>query len=352
MWSRQGILLLIVFFRTALINAWIPASLRSSSSTLLEARRAKGKSLETLAKEGLVDPSPIDRPKRKTSSSSSKKTSKPIKQAPISAALAEWMANNQGKDYDPLEIGATSFDTSTTTSTFQSFDDETKPKNERRMKQSQRTQEEEARQAQVAIAVTALEEALEGNNNLEEILNAVRGLLSLPVSPSASPRLLLGGKQRYDYRLAWVGSDEAICHIGTGLHKVPLARLQEVFWSCLGKNRMQVLEIIRILGPFPNVRNTLEGTTKLLKGDTVPTLNIVMDSMIDGTGKEILAGTADNIRRVNLQLHFADERVMVAVVPTTDGEERVDPLEKNGSNVLVFLREENLDEKLDALRVS
>jgi hypothetical protein len=171
----------------------------------------------------------------------------------------------------------------------------------------------------------------------------------------------LAGNRRYDYRLAWVGSDDAICHIGTGLHKVPLARMQEVFWSCLGKNRIEILEVIRILGPFPNVRNTLQGTTQLGKTTTasaianenaVSTLNIVMDSMIDGTGKQILAGTADNIRRVELHLYYADERVMVAVVPGTDGKVRSDPLENNGSNVLVFLREEALDDKLDALRVS
>ena len=44
-------------------------------------------------------------------------------------------------------------------------------------------------------------------------------------------------------------------------------------------------------------RNTLQGTTKLIKEDAGvgTTFNILMDSMIDGTGKQILAGTEDNI---------------------------------------------------------
>ena len=167
-----------------------------------------------------------------------------------------------------------------------------------------------------------------------------------------------------------MGSDEAICHIGTGLHKVPLARLQEVFLSCLGRSRLEILEVIRILGPFPNVKNILQGNTKINKGKNgndgafgnVENIQIVMDSMIDGTGKEILAGKQDNVRKVDLQIYFSDERAIVAVVPPSTSTSssngsggtvrQNNPLENNGSNVLVFVREEDLDEKLDSLRVS
>jgi hypothetical protein len=47
------------------------------------------------------------------------------------------------------------------------------------------------------------------------------------------------------------------CYVGTGLHKVPLASLQEAFFNCLSKNQIKVLEVI-----------------------------VVMESMDDGTGKE------------------------------------------------------------------
>ena len=87
------------------------------------------------------------------------------------------------------------------------------------------------------------------------------------------------------------------------------------------------------------------------RGEDIAGMKITYDSMVDGTGKEIMAGTADNIRRADLQVYFADEEAIVAVVPPKSGF-RDDPLEANGSNVLVFLREKELDEKLDALRVS
>ena len=79
---------------------------------------------------------------------------------------------------------------------------------------------------------------------------------------------------------------------------------------------------------------------------------IVMDSMVDGTGKEILAGTDDNIRRVKLQVYFADPNAILAVVPPESGGLREDPLEDDGVNVLLFVREDDLEAKLDTLRVS
>lgn len=359
----------------------------SSPLTILEARRSKPGSLGTLAKEGLVDSSSVNKSKKRLASSSSRSKASSSSgstnnkgdngDATISPDLARWMASQQSGEETTVASSSSSTSSEkdnsvSTAAAFQAFEEEdddiddskTKGKSARRVKQTQRNQMEEQRQVQIEAAVTALEDALAKSNNLDEILSAVRSLLALPPSPAAkdNPRLLLGGKRRYDFRLAWVGSDNAICHIGTGLHKVPLARLQEIFWSCLGKNRIELLEVIRILGPFPNVRNTLQGTVKTVKSPTtasalstdngVTTLNIVMDSMVDGTGKEIMAGTEDNIRRVNLQLYFADERAMVAVVPPEDGKQRADPLENNGSNVLVFLREEELDGKLDSLRVS
>jgi hypothetical protein len=95
----------------------------------------------------------------------------------------------------------------------------------------------------------------------------------------------------------------------------------------------------------------LQGDCKVDRGEDVAAMQITYDSMIDGTGKEVLAGGEDNIRRVGLQVYFADEEAIVAVVPPESGF-RDDPLETNGSNVLVFIREKEFDEKLDALRVS
>lgn len=174
------------------------------------------------------------------------------------------------------------------------------------------------------------------------------------------------------YRLAWVGSDDAICHIGTSLHKVPLARLQEMY-VLFGYNKWELLEVIRILGPFPNVRNTLKGGLKVKKlagvggGGGIERregvrMEISYTSMIDGTGKEILAGKEDNVKVVNLDVWFANEKAIVCTIPSTassddgDGDESEtgggDPLSGDGSNILFFVAEENLDEELEKLRAA
>jgi hypothetical protein len=214
----------------------------------------------------------------------------------------------------------------------------------------------------------------------------------------------------YNYNLAWVGSDDAICHLGTGLHKVPLARLQDIFMTLSsnngsgdglnipsgllmgGKNlknsgMITVMEVIRILGPFPNVRNTLQGrismsvvnnnnkafgsasvtsnTSTSDKGDRV---TITYESMMDGLGKEIKAGNDNNVRNVDLNILFADENAIVCTVPTTsddeaeattstdnDSNDSNDALllfGKNGKNVLLFLKEDDLDGKLEGLRAA
>mmetsp|Transcript_88570 Transcript_88570/g.255464 ORF Transcript_88570/g.255464 Transcript_88570/m.255464 type:complete len:377 (-) Transcript_88570:46-1176(-) len=354
---------------TLTTNTW-----KTASSTQLEARRAKRGSLGTLASEGLVDPENLkskQQPQRKKSSNSASKkknsSTPPTDGSGISPALAQYLASNPdsqvSEEDEPTSPVTSSSSSAASFEVFSDEDDELEPSsksknkkkgNARRVKQSQRSQMEEARQQQVQEALDALTAALESNNNLDEILQAVQTLVALPAPTSFSPRQLFQSKHVKNYRLAWVGSDDAICHLGTGLHKVPLARLQEVFFSTKGQSRIEILEIIRILGPFPNVRNTLQGNVKLRNSDDSQMMQIVMDSMIDGTGKEILAGTDDNIRRVDLQLLFSDEQVIVAVVPNTEDNNspRADPFEKNGSNVLVFLKEDELDEKLESLRVS
>jgi hypothetical protein len=183
------------------------------------------------------------------------------------------------------------------------------------------------------------------------------------------------------YRLAWVGSDDAICHIGTSLHKVPLARLQEVYLSLGGGGRIvntnkykwELLEVIRILGPFPNVRNTLRGNvigmTKQNNSNSMREgvrLEIAYSSMIDGTGREIIKST-DGPRKVDLDVWFANDKAIVCTVPSSlllgissgsggsnnndDDDDEVNPF-GNGSNILYFVAEDDLDGALNRLRAA
>ena len=349
-WLSCSIAVMMVATTTGFVVP-ISTSLLGHSWELYGKNSKRGR-LGSLVEDGVVSktPSRTRKTKRSKPNTSSKK---PADGASISPALAEWMASQEDESTTEgtSDNFIESFADTEETPKKQSKTNKKSSNNQRRANQMARKEQEEFRTKQIDIALEALKEALEESGNLQGILSSVKTLLSIPSENNL--RQLLATKQKANYRLAWVGSDDAICHVGTGLHKVPLARLQEVFMTCLGKNRLELLEVIRILGPFPNVKNILQGTTKLLGSNenNIKGLQIVMDSMVDGTGKEILAGTDDNVRRVDLQIHFADQRAIVAVVPPESGNVREDPLQDNGSNVLVFIQEKELDEKLNALRV-
>ena len=121
--------------------------------------------------------------------------------------------------------------------------------------------------------------------------------------------------------------------------------------------------MIRIIGPFPNVRNTLQGSIKIVSSQEdqwntngiqkMDRIQITYDSMMDGLGKEIGAGTSDNLRFVDLDIAFCDENVIVALVPKDDSDDDSSSLfGDNGENVLLFLKEDDLDYKLEELRAA
>ena len=58
----------------------------------------------------------------------------------------------------------------------------------------------------------------EENRDFDAIDNAITELASLPAYPD------IGFRARGDWRLVWAKSDEGVGFIGTGLHRVPLAR--------------------------------------------------------------------------------------------------------------------------------
>lgn len=224
-------------------------------------------------------------------------------------------------------------------------------KSDRRQKQSANKAIDEQRSARIEAVLDELQAILEERTGkVEDILSVVEKILQIP-SDNGDLRRIVSAKAQSDYRLAWVGSDDAISHLGTGLHKVPLARMQEVFMSCLGKNKIEILEVISLIGPFPNVKNILQGNTKIFSGSDGTEVQIVMDKMIDGTGKTIDAGTDDNIRTVDLEVAFADEKAIVVLMPDQDNQ-NAKPLDNNGKRVMLFVREDDLDEQLAKLRVN
>jgi hypothetical protein len=182
------------------------------------------------------------------------------------------------------------------------------------------------------------------------------------------------GDDDVSYRLLWVGSDDTISSFGTALHKVPLARLQEVFLSLTfpkhtsktNKNKngsnfsITTTEVIRILGPFPNIKNTLQGTCTISNTNTATSKevnqkmeqwDISWDSMIDGTGKELISGSPGTERKVpTLTMLYGDAQILVASL-TSSSTTGTDPFVVSPESVLIFVREMEMDDKLIALRV-
>ena len=358
--------------------------IQHSSTTSLYGKGRRGKLVNNVSLDDDGNVKLIsNKQKQKLGSSKGRRSNKKSKDSgEISPLLAEWAKESDVDTISTSSSAESSFDNTAALSKsdiFTSFDDNSnsKKKSKKKSKQggalltpSQTTQMDEL--------LTQLTDMISTTNcNVQDIVSKISSLVTLGNSFGNNDSILLptlksilstkpkGDENSPSYRLAWVGSDEAICHIGTSLHKVPLARLQEMY-IVLGYNKWELLEVIRILGPFPNVRNTLKGELKVKKlnsigmgkGGSVSSsdregvrMEISYNSMVDGTGKEILAGKEDNVKRVELDVWFANEKALVCTVPSEDGDEE-DLLSGDGNNLLLFLKENDLDESLEKLRAA
>eukprot|EP00815_Leptocylindrus_aporus_P010114 CAMPEP_0116065058 /NCGR_PEP_ID=MMETSP0322-20121206/9498_1 /TAXON_ID=163516 /ORGANISM="Leptocylindrus danicus var. apora, Strain B651" /LENGTH=362 /DNA_ID=CAMNT_0003551223 /DNA_START=111 /DNA_END=1199 /DNA_ORIENTATION=+ len=320
----------------------------SSSMTRLFARSRKdmfrelqeGGTVEKKSKKGEKDF--YIKKKRNTGKRPAKVGSNSGGAVSISPDLAQW-AGTLGDDNAVMEEGGVASAAESNTSKNRTRRRSKKEeKEEKKLRQMQRKAEEEAIAERVAGIVEVLEEKFEEEKrDMNFIVENLENLCNLG---GTGTRTITSGQTRVDYRMVFAGSDAAVCHLGSGLHKVPLARLQEIFMT-VGKNRIEVNEVIRILGPFPNVRNILKGDTSVASSNK---FNIEYTSMVDGTGKEILAGKEENKRNVQLNVMFASDPAIVCSLPIESGE---NPFDNNGQNILVFFKEENLDEELEKLRV-
>lgn len=107
--------------------------------------------------------------------------------------------------------------------------------------------------------------------------------------PEAVAPLLKG-----DWKLVFVDSAEAIHQVGSGLGKLPGSSIEDLFASLDAKGTVKIQEIVRVVGPFPNVRNELSGAWEYKEkaagftGDSVsaPRLECVYTEMVDGRNKK------------------------------------------------------------------
>ncbi|GMH82766.1 hypothetical protein TrVE_jg11619 [Triparma verrucosa] len=160
--------------------------------------------------------------------------------------------------------------------------------------------------------------------DLPSLNAAVSSLTTLPSNPF---KVLTSSSSPLIYTVAFAYDDTSLSHVGTGLHNVPLARLDAMYLT-LKANTVTIQEVIRIIGPFPNVLNTLSGRTTVEGDDVMFTIN----SVIDGTGKE-LVGEEDRI--VTCNIVYGSENVVV-----------METGEKGEGKYLIFVKEEDLDGQL------
>lgn len=187
--------------------------------------------------------------------------------------------------------------------------------------------------ALTALGDRLLELCEEPERDLTAIAECVDGLSSMLPDPPESA--LLGS-----WRLAWVTSDAGISAVGTGLHNAPLTRQEDTFLTIEGGGdgrcrAVETIEVLRVIGPFPNVKNTLSGSCRATTGRAL-SFSISYDRMIDGLGNNL---SGPQTRDVRFGVRFAGSRLLILEDATAPGD------------WLVFAREDALQVRLDKLGV-
>ena len=115
-----------------------------------------------------------------------------------------------------------------------------------------------------------------------------------------------------DWKLVFVDSAEAIHQVGSGLGKLPGSSIEDLFASIDAKGTVTIQEVVRVVGPFPNVMNELSGTWEYkdksagFTGDSVsePRLECVYTEMVDGRNKRTTAEQGFKQKSVQLDVRY------------------------------------------------
>jgi hypothetical protein len=301
----------------------------SSQAVTLFARR-RGK-LGSLIEEGVVDMGDL----RSKKAPKAKKDGIASKQ--VSPDLASYMMSKQPEPSTSSAANASAAPAEAPASSPATDTNESKGILSRRARTTERILMDEEKSKEVKEIVKELQEAIAKRKDVGSAVD--RALQRLPINVNQLQQLVKSTNP-LDYRLAWIASDVAVCAIGSALHsKIALARLQEVYLT-LHRNRLQMFEVVRILGPFPNVKNTLSGSAKFAR-QGVDRMTITWQSLIDGTGKENFEGGKTKVAM--LDILYGDDQLIVARL--------VDKDIPRGEECVVFIRDTDMDATLENLRV-
>jgi len=313
--------------------------------------------------------------KKKKRQEKKRKNKNEEKKSSVSSSLAEWATSSTTTNTNNNSIKTS--ESSSSSAEFVPFEQSNAEEEAKKSKpKQQQISKQTKEQGKAILSIRTLLQPSDTEKkqkalDIDKLLKSIQVLIATENDDSTTKRIFKRQqKQSRDYTLAWVGSDESICHVGTGLHKVPLARMQDVFLSVggipqadttleavasaaagkaskKGGGKWKLMEVIRILGPFPNVRNTLQGQIIDVKQSSKSRIKIRYDSIIDGIGKELKSDGEERI--IELTVLFVNEDAIICAVPNSDTK---NVLGNDGANVLVFLKENDLETKLKQMRVS
>ena len=146
--------------------------------------------------------------------------------------------------------------------------------------------------------------------DVEAIASGIRSLCEL--RPAAGLREGLVG----DWKLLYVNDAETLHSFGTGLGRLPGTSILDAWAAFSADGRITVQEVCRVVGPFPNIRNTLNGAWELRNraaagfGAAAPAaaaaaaapadgeLRVTYERLTDGRGKVSTADTGFRVREV------------------------------------------------------
>merc|ERR1711990_42418 len=119
---------------------------------------------------------------------------------------------------------------------------------------------------------------------------------------------------------------------GSGLHKVFATRMEDLFVSfgpdvmmaSKGAVGFETAEILRVFGPFPNIRNTFAGEFKVGQGqggvsrrDWADGVTLSYDTMVNGLGQSIKAPDGKDTRRMVGRIPYANSAGLI-YLPSMD----------------------------------
>ncbi|EKX37329.1 hypothetical protein GUITHDRAFT_145031 [Guillardia theta CCMP2712] len=131
----------------------------------------------------------------------------------------------------------------------------------------------------------------------------------------------------------------------TGLGKLPGTSILDMFITCEKSGKVKVQEICRVVGPFPNIKNELQGTwdyktaSSGFKEGVSSSDKLVFsyNMLIDGRDKVTTAETGFKVRSVDINVRYIDQDVMIM------------SLGEGLDSQLVWEREDNLDKEVGKL---